>query len=276
MTDVQRIEIAKIITTGHLREPRPARVKAIAASIEAGGQERPIEVSPTSKGRYYLAHGRVRIAALKLLGRTEVQAVVRPTTFDQRRRREIDENLLQEGCTVLERARYLAVRKGLYEAQHPETTHGGARRGDRDQVAKLGDLKFSAWAAGAFGLGERTAERLTKIGADLHENAALLLAESEWADVQAVLEQISRLEAFLQVEVAGLLTQDPDPVQSVAEAIAMATGRPADNQPAKGWSSFLGGWGRMGARERRDALRQIASDLPTGVRIVFEEETVGA
>ncbi len=32
----------------------------------------------------------------------------------------------------------------------------------------------------------------------------------------------------------------------------------------------------MGARERRDALRQIASDLPTGVRIVFEEETVGA
>jgi ParB family chromosome partitioning protein len=273
--DVQRIEIAKIGAMSHLRAPRAARIEAIRAAIEREGQREPIEVSPAGNGLFALAHGLVRIEALKLLGATEVLAVVRKATADERRRREIDANLLQEGCTLLERARYLAARKDLYERDHPDVQHGGARRG-AFQVAKFGNLKFSAWAAAAYGVNERTIQRLTKIGADLDSGAAALLSSTEWADAQSALEQISRLEAGLQIEVAGLLSRHTDPVATVAEAIAIAAGRPADNQPAKGWSSFIGGWGRMGARERREALREIAQDLPTGVRIVFEDELADA
>ena len=276
MTDSQRIEIAKIGTAHHLRRPRWSRIQAIRASIEREGQKEPIEVSPTGSGLYALAHGLVRIKALQLLEATHIDAVVRKATAAERRAREIDANLLQEGCTLLERAQYLTKRKGLYEAEHPEAQHGGARRGEGFQVAKLGNLKFDGWAAAAYGVNERTIHRLTKIGADLHETTALLLADSEWADVQSALEQISRLEAAMQVEVAAHLTREPDPVATVAEAIAMAAGRPADNQPAKGWSAFLGGWGRMGARERREALKEIAADLPTGVQIIFEEAMADA
>ena len=181
----------------------------------------------------------------------------------------------------MERARYLTARKALYEREHPELAHGGNQRADSGKFGRTAEspdlaTRFTAWAAGAYGVNERTLQRLTKIGADLHENTALLLADSEWADVQSALEQISRLEAFLQVEVAGFLTREPDPVATVAEAIAMAAGHPADNQPAKGWSAFLGGWGRMGARERREALKEIAADLPTGVQIIFETELADA
>ena len=277
MTDSQRIEIAKIGTAHHLRRPRWSRIQAIRASIERDGQKEPIEVSPTGNGLYALAHGLVRIKALQLLEATHVDAVVRKATAAERRAREIDANLLQEGCTLLERARYLVTRKSLYEAEHPETGHGRAPDGGKTKSPNLATLvRFTAWAAGAYGVNERTLQRLTKIGADLHENTSLLLADSEWADVQSALEQISRLEAGMQVEVAGFLTREPDPVATVAEAIAMAAGRPADNQPAKGWSAFLGGWGRMGARERREALKEIAADLPTGVQIIFETELADA
>lgn len=281
MPDVQRIEIAKIGAMSHLRAPRAARIEAIRAAIEREGQREPIEVSPAGNGLFALAHGLVRIEALKLLGATEVLAVVRKATADERRRREIDANLLQEGCTLLERARYLALRKDLYEREHPELTHGGNQRAGTGKFGRATELpnlatRFSAWAAAAYGVNERTIQRLTKIGADLDSGAAALLSSTEWADAQSALEQISRLEAGLQIEVAGLLSRHTDPVATVAEAIAIAAGRPADNQPAKGWSSFIGGWGRMGARERREALREIAQDLPTGVRIVFEDELADA
>ncbi len=277
MTDTQQIEIAKIGTMHHLRLARPARIEAIRAAIGREGQKEPIEVSPTGSGLYALSHGLVRIEAMKLLGATHIEAVVRRATADERRRREIDANLLQEGCTVLERASYLAIRKGHYEAQHPETGTGKAPFGGRGRLPNLATLpRFTAWAAASYGVNERTIQRLAAIGSNLVTGVRTLLADSEWAESQSALEQISRLEADLQIEVAQLLKGNPDPVATVSEAIAMATGRPADNQPAKGWSSFIGGWGRMGARERRDALREIARDLPTGVRIMFEDEAVDA
>lgn len=279
MAEPVLIPIADIETVGLIRRPRPARVAAIAASIAAEGQETPIEVAPHRKeeGRqiYRLTKGWVRLQALSQgLQRTEVLARVRRVASAQERiQRGVDDNLLGDGCTVLDRARYLTLRKGLYEQDHPGASHGGDRRSG-EQVAKSGELKFSVWAAQTYGGSVRAVERSCTIGERLDPHAAEALADTDWADHQAALETIARLQPVQQQAVARLLTREPDPVATLADAIAQVVGAPVVAPVSKAFSAFYGGYCRLGARDRRDALRQLVDDglLPTGVKIVFETD----
>lgn len=284
----QSIALTDISTADLIRRPRAARVAAVTASIADEGLRTPLELSPLSGKhgpRYSLVRGWVRLQALQALGAVELspdQYVIRKSGKAERRAREVDDNLSQDGCTVLDRARYLATAKALYEVAAPQAGHGRARKGDF-QVAKFGDLKrelpnlatlnrFTADAAARYGLQERAVQRLCTIGERIDAEAAELLADSEWADHQSGLETLSRAEPTHQRDAAKLLIREENPVASVAEALAIVLGTPAvaADPVKKAWSTVVGNWDRLGARDQRELLRTLP--LPTGVRLVFDDE----
>lgn len=268
------IAISDIEIEGLMRRPRGARVTAIAAEISREGQWTPIEVAPLRKEGerqiYRLTTGWVRIEALKALRQPEVRAIIKRATLAERRRREIDDNLLADGLTVLDRARYLAARKALYEQDHPETAHGGHQDAKSGIFVARSTPAFKAWAAAAYGVSARSVQRAYLIGETLDPLAADTLAESDWADHQSALETIARLEAGKQLAVAELLTRDPDPIATLAEALHIAGAQPPPLTSTKRMSAILGNFGALGLREQRLVANELAMKL--GARLVYEAE----
>ena len=75
---------------------------------------------------YEIVAGLHRLAAVKLLGWKAIEATLVVLEGLRAELAEIDENLIRNELTALERADTLLHRKKLYEAKHPETKHGGA------------------------------------------------------------------------------------------------------------------------------------------------------
>jgi ParB-like chromosome segregation protein Spo0J len=151
--DHQLIPIDAIVV-GERRRPL-GDVSALARSINEVGLLHPIVVTPDRR----LVAGWHRLEACRLLGWTEIPAVVmdvspavaelvaaeentfrreltgleRAEYLAQRKARyealvtelaEIDENLIRNDLTILERAEHLARRKEIHEQLHPETKRG--------------------------------------------------------------------------------------------------------------------------------------------------------
>ena len=97
-------------------------IKHLAASFAEIGLLNPPSVTPD----LVLIAGHHRIAAAKMLKWATIPVVV--VKLDELRRRlgEIDENLIRNELTVLERAEHFAERKKIYLAMYPETKQGGA------------------------------------------------------------------------------------------------------------------------------------------------------
>jgi len=97
-------------------------IDALAASIREIGLLNPIAVT---EGGVLIA-GRRRLEACKRLGWEEIEARVLSLNDLGNELAEIDENLIRDDLSCLERAEHLYRRKEIYEAMHPETKHGGA------------------------------------------------------------------------------------------------------------------------------------------------------
>lgn len=271
---LRTIDLGDIRLGEHIRPPRRRRIDVIKAAMQRDGLRTPIEVAPAGvKTGFILTTGRVRLAAARELGWPSILCEVRRCTTADRRKRDIDDNLLQDGNTVLDRARFHAAAKSLYEEEFPETRHGGVRR--KDQVAKVGDLKpYFGWAADRYAISERTVQRLCTIGRALAVPVADQIADTEHADNQSGLEQLSRLTPDQQAAVAALLVREPDPVEAIADAIEKVVGRAPETPVLKRWSAAYSNYTAMGARERRGWLQQLVEDdlLPEGVSISFGEQ----
>jgi len=110
---------------------RPARdVRELAGSIQELGLLNPITVT---KGNNLVA-GLHRIRACELLGWKTITAIEIEADALHAQLAEIDENLVRNELTVLERSEQLARRKQVYEAIHPETRKGG----DQKSAAAMG------------------------------------------------------------------------------------------------------------------------------------------
>lgn len=106
-----------------LPRKRPVRdTTGLVESMRESGQLEPIGLTPDLT----LIFGAHRIAAARVLGWSTVRASILDIDEPHRELAEIDENLLHNELTTLERGEHLARRKELYEELHPETKHGGA------------------------------------------------------------------------------------------------------------------------------------------------------
>jgi ParB/RepB/Spo0J family partition protein len=164
-------------------------VDELAASIKAIGLLQPIVL--TQAGR--LVAGRHRLEAVKQLGWTKVPSILRSLTDLDAELAEIDENLIRNELTQLERSEHLARRKAIYEARHPETRHHVAGGKARQQAAS-DKMSFAADTATKTGVTRRTIERETRIAERIPEATRNLIRETPVADSQTDLLALAKVK----------------------------------------------------------------------------------
>jgi hypothetical protein len=115
------------------RKRNAGDVSQLCASINEIGLLQPVTVTSDFK----LIAGLHRITACKLLGWKDIEVNV--VDYDSNllsELAEIDENLIRNELTVLDKSIQTNRRKEIYEILHPETKHGG----DRKSSCQVGNL----------------------------------------------------------------------------------------------------------------------------------------
>lgn len=137
-----------------------ANVEALASSIADIGLINPIRVRANSDGWEVIAGGH-RLEAHKSLGLTEIACDVAEDDEDQAETAMIDENLIREELSPVDRSRYLARRKELYLLTHPD----GRTRTSQE----LGSTpeRFTAHVARVTGQSESSVQQAVKRGVEV-------------------------------------------------------------------------------------------------------------
>lgn len=248
-----------------LREISEPHAQVMAVSFEERGQRQPIEVVRRGN-RFRLVFGAHRLRAAQILAWETVNAIIVEADDAELRLREIDENLIRQELTALDRARFLHERKRLYEAMNPGTGRGGDRRSD--QSAKLAVWSFSADIAEKTGLSERTIQRAVELATKLSPDVMAKVRHTPLANNQAALETLAKHPHSRQFHAVNLMLAEVNPAKSVNEAFDRIDGRAVKAPEDKSLSKAIDLWGRMSAKDRRSFLAYLAdADLPKGFAV---------
>jgi hypothetical protein len=266
-----------------LRPIDPAYAEALAAVIRQDGQEDPIKVCRLpGKSGWLLVTGGHRLAACRLIGGTVNAIVVNPDRAE-RLRREISENLFRSGLGPIDRAAFVAemidlqrARAGVEPETSPQSVAANARwkNGLKKQstdasVTMTHAYGFADGAAEALGLSRETIYRDLTLHRGLPPGLVAQLRGLPVASNAGQLRALAKMEPGDQVAVVRMLRDGE--AKGVSEAFGILRQKPPADMAKKARSAFFGGWSRMTARQRRDALRELADlGLPRGARIVFE------
>ncbi len=206
-----------------MRDLDPAWVELIAASMRERGQDTPMVVGPADgNGVHSLIAGAHRVAAAKLAGLAEINAIVSEATGAAADLLEIDENLLRRELSQLDRAVFLARRQQVWQQLHPETARGKApKQRSAARTTSLSPLveTFTAATARSLGLDQRSIQRAiarARIPADIRG----IIARHPVANSGSQLDQLAALPHAEQLRVVTALTRADRPASSVAAAIA--------------------------------------------------------
>lgn len=243
--DIRRIALDQIVVSDRIRPVESAWAEALAASFDDSGQKAPIVVRKVGD-KFDLVAGAHRLAAATLLGWADILASVETLDDLQARLVEIDENLMRRELGPLDRAMFLAERRRVHLEMHPDTAHGGDRKGrkQREEIKSQSlrlDLlprRFTDEAAAKIGLSERSIQLSLAIADGLDPELLVALRATPIADNQSALqtlagmtrgEQRAVIKAFGDAECVTLsdakkragLAEDRD-IDPVAEQIAKA------------------------------------------------------
>lgn len=255
------IPLDRIVVGPRLRAVDDDYVAMLAASMAETGQHTPIHVGPADDdGRHPLIAGAHRVAAAQIAGLAELQATVFHGDALAAQLLEIDENLMRRGLSELDRAVFLARRKEIYLAMHPETGHGGKRRGNQNDNLSFWSpaAAFTQATAEKLGLNRRSIERAiarARIEPDLRQ----MLALTRWADHGATLDALLKADADLRRRLVLAMVRDEKPAKSLADAMTEVRGRRNTPDPAE--EQFLalkGRWDKASPKARRKFLAYLA------------------
>jgi len=212
------VKIDEIIIGENRRSVNPERVKELAASIQEIGLLNPITITEDK----YLVAGLHRIEAYKLLGRTEIEATVVSLSELDAELAQIDENLIRNELTVLERAEQLKRRKEIYEAKYPESRAGvkraiGMNKALGYNVAEIVSATFTEDTASKIGVSPRTIRHEVQIAEDLADEVKEAIRNTDLADNKTELLRLARLDEEEQKEAAKRIAAGE--AKSVSEAV---------------------------------------------------------
>ncbi len=230
-----------------LRPVDPDRAAMMALSIEQSGLMYPVDVrpSPVHEGRYVLISGGHRLAAFRELERATIPAVVHVIGDIEAKRREIQENIYRADLTELDRSVFFDAQKRLYEAEHPETKHGGDRVSE--QAAIFGDkvLRFTLEAQEKLGCSERTVQRIlarAAIPADIRSRIAFTGLANKGAELDALIK-LTEEDQHKVLDI--VLSEDdgaPKTVSAASRLIRDTRVAPEKDPADAAFDKFLGVW----------------------------------
>ena len=227
---VTSLSLEAISIGRRLRSLDEAKVAELANSIRTLGLLNPVTVAEDGR----LLAGRHRLEACRRLGLDEIPVTVLPLSGLQAELAEIDENLIRNELSHLERAEHLARRKQIYEVLHPEAKHGTA--GARAKHGAANEIvSFAEDTAAKIGRTARSVQHDIQIATHIPQELRDAIRPTPLADNKVELLKIARLT--------------PEEQQPVVERIIRgqaACVRQASNQV------------------RADALREAPPPLPTG------------
>jgi predicted nucleic-acid-binding protein len=177
---------------------RPLRgVSELAASIREVGLLNPITVTREHR----LIAGYHRLEACKSLGWSEIPANVVTLSEADAELAEIDENLIRNDLTVLDRAEQLLRRKRLYEEKYPETRKGvaggKARQGSASEI-----ISFADDAAARMDVTRRTVQQEVQIAQNIPAAVRDAIRGTFLANDKTTLLELSRARPEVQQKIA--------------------------------------------------------------------------
>lgn len=178
----------------------PKRVASLAESMKAIGQLQPVVVTRGA----VLVFGLHRLEAAKSLGWTEVDVSVRDFDDLQAELAEIDENLIRNELTVLERDDHIRRRKELYESLYPHTRHGAMGALARNDPSKFEVLKdrpaFHEDMAAKTGLSKSSISNAVRRSVKIAPDVKAAISGTALADSQVDLEALAHMPEERQRE----------------------------------------------------------------------------
>jgi len=191
----RRMRVQDVVVGDRKRSLDQAKVAELAESMGRLGLLNPVTVSAAGE----LLAGLHRLEAARSLGWKWIDVTV--TSLDELAGElvEIDENLIRNELSVLERAEHLQRRRSIHEDLHPETARpkGGRRPGNEEMASSFPDD-----AAARIGLTPRSVRHDLQIAEGICQEARDLLRPTPVADMKSQLLAVARMDPEVQVRVA--------------------------------------------------------------------------
>ncbi|PKP93160.1 MAG: hypothetical protein CVT77_06415 [Alphaproteobacteria bacterium HGW-Alphaproteobacteria-16] len=282
------VETSMIDEGERLRPIDPVWAEALGELMLRQGQRTPIDICISADGtRFELAGGGGhRLAAAKLAGIEYLKAVVHSADADERRNREVAENLHRRDLDPVERAAFVAEAVAIQKRRagvNPE--HSGRsiaaqtrwQKALKNEALDANDTMSLAYGwttevADALGFNKRTIERDLLLYRRLSPSLVQRLRDVRHPILSnaSQLRALAKLESQDQVWVVDHLTgaTGREPAKNVSEALGRLRGanRAPSDPAAKHLSAFIGAFSRMSLTEKKGALRELP--LPAGFRVL--------
>ncbi|MBI5328342.1 MAG: ParB/RepB/Spo0J family partition protein [Deltaproteobacteria bacterium] len=197
------IPINKIrISQKHSRTHTEEYIRALSDSIKEIGLLNLVTVKRVSDG-YELKAGKSRFLAVKSIGWETIPVVVIDIDDLRGELVEIDENLIRNDLTALEKAEYLKRRKDIYEELYTEAKEGEARKKGLKQYrgdTRVATETFSENTASSTGLSRRSIQRELQIAEKINGDVKDLIRNTPLENNKTALLKLARLDGEKQKE----------------------------------------------------------------------------
>lgn len=195
------VKISDIKTGKRKRSLDNSKVQELAESIKAVGLLNPVTLNVNNE----LISGLHRIEAYKLLGYDKIEATKKDFKAIKKELAQIDENLIRKELSALEAAEFLVKRDELLDALGLR-----AKAGDNQHTLKDSAPKTTKQIAKEIGIAERTAQLKKQIVKNLSGTTKDKIRNTEIANNNTALLEISKLPPRQQLKVANKLTGTED------------------------------------------------------------------
>ncbi|TCT41186.1 ParB/RepB/Spo0J family partition protein [Martelella mediterranea] len=264
MAEFISASIDKIHMGERLRPIDQGYVEAIAASFEERGQISPIMIRSTpaqNKGKtpYTLVAGAYRLSAARLIGWSEIDAIVVAADQVEAQLLEISENLYRNELNPLDRAIFVMKYRELWEEKNGSIDPKGGRpeKQGNDYPVFAKGRELSKQVQNRLGIGAETYKLINRIGQNLHPALRQAVRGTEAETNQALLLKFAKLTPDMQVKAAAALKESGDPQSVLALTKPQKPEKPARDPDTEALAALRKAWGQASQSVKDQFLQEI-------------------